>query len=128
LSSQRDEYKGHKIEIRKSGEKEELFIDNSSLKYGQLPNGLYFLEKYAFDWKENLTDLSKEFVDYRATVEEIRHERRPAKGKKEYMSRRKNYRDLTAPERERFAQGLHHVKSTGLVDENANLHDDHFGH
>ena len=76
MKSQRDEYKGHKFEIRKSGKKEELFIDNLRLKYGQLPNGLYFLDKYAYDWKESLNDLSKAFIDYRDKVEEMRHERK----------------------------------------------------
>ena len=44
------------------------------------------------------------------------------------MPCRKNYRDLTITERERFAQALHHVKSTGVIDDNANLHEVHFSH
>jgi tyrosinase len=42
------------------------------------------------------------------------------------MGVRKNYRNLTAAERDRFVQALHHVKSTGLVDQFANMHATHF--
>lgn len=38
------------------------------------------------------------------------------------MGIRKNYRSLTDDERERFIQALYHVKSTGLVDQFADLH------
>jgi hypothetical protein len=38
------------------------------------------------------------------------------------MSCRKNYRDLTDVERDRFVQALHHLKSTGVVDNFANEH------
>ena len=41
---------------------------------------------------------------------------------------RKNYRDLSTVERDRFLQALHHVKSTGIVDQFANEHASHFGH
>lgn len=44
------------------------------------------------------------------------------------MPCRKNYRDLTTDERNRFAQALHHVKSTGVVDDYANQHAMHFFH
>lgn len=38
------------------------------------------------------------------------------------MSCRKNYRDLTDVERDRYVQALHHVKATGVVDQLANEH------
>lgn len=38
------------------------------------------------------------------------------------MSCRKNYRDLTNVELDRFVQALHHLKSTGLVDQFADEH------
>ena len=44
------------------------------------------------------------------------------------MRCRKNYRDLTDVERDRFVQALYHVKSTGVVDEYANEHAAHFSH
>jgi len=42
------------------------------------------------------------------------------------MGCRKNYRYLTAAERERFVQALYHVKAQGRVDQFANEHDFHF--
>jgi len=39
---------------------------------------------------------------------------------------RKNYRDLTAAERDRFVGALHHVKATGVVDQFASDHDLYF--
>src|SRR5687767_2237144 len=42
------------------------------------------------------------------------------------MRCRKNYRDLTPVERDRFVQALYHVKSTGIVDQFANDHDTFF--
>jgi hypothetical protein len=44
------------------------------------------------------------------------------------MGVRKNYRKLTDVERDRFVQALFHVKSTGLVDQFANMHATHFFH
>ena len=43
------------------------------------------------------------------------------------MRCRKNYRDLTDAERNRFVQALHHLKSTGIVDQFANEHATFFG-
>jgi tyrosinase len=42
------------------------------------------------------------------------------------MGLRKNYRNLTNAERGRFIQALYHVKSTGLIDQFANMHATHF--
>lgn len=39
---------------------------------------------------------------------------------------RKNYRDLTGVERDRFVQALFHLKSTGVVDQYANEHETFF--
>jgi hypothetical protein len=44
------------------------------------------------------------------------------------MGVRKNYRNLTDAERDRFVQALHHVKSTGVVDRFAEMHERHFTH
>jgi tyrosinase len=44
------------------------------------------------------------------------------------MGVRKNYRKLTDVERDRFVQALYHVKSTGLVDQFADVHATHFSH
>ena len=42
------------------------------------------------------------------------------------MGVRKNYRNLTDAERDRFVQALYHVKSTGVVDQFAEIHARHF--
>lgn len=44
------------------------------------------------------------------------------------MRCRKNYRDLTPAERDRFVQALYHVKGNGVVDQYAAEHDTHFSH
>jgi len=81
------EYKGHRIELRpregreesrareaEREEERELLIDDQPVRYGQLPDGLYALEEYAFDWTDNLMDLARRFIDYRDRAEEIRRE------------------------------------------------------
>jgi len=44
------------------------------------------------------------------------------------MGIRKHYRSLTALERDRFVQALFHVKSTGFIDQFAQIHAQHFFH
>lgn len=44
------------------------------------------------------------------------------------MAVRKSYRSLTATERDRFIQALYQVKSTSLIDSNAQMHSTHFSH
>jgi hypothetical protein len=84
MESQRQEYKGHPIELRAreaddlrapEAEREEdleLRIDDEPIRYGQLPGGMYALHEYAYDWTDNLMDLARRFIDYRERVEEIR--------------------------------------------------------
>jgi hypothetical protein len=86
MEPERHEYKGHRIELRaregdevraRDAEREEdleLLIDDEPVRYGQLPNGRYVLEEYAFDWRDDLTDLARRFIDYRERAEEIRRE------------------------------------------------------
>jgi hypothetical protein len=44
------------------------------------------------------------------------------------MGIRKNYRSLSTAERDRFVRALLHVKSTGIIDQFADLHATHFSH
>jgi len=86
MQPQRQEYKGHRIELRAReydelraredahAEELELLIDDRSVRYGQLPSGLYALDEYAYDWTDNLMDLVRRFIDYRDRAEEIRRE------------------------------------------------------
>lgn len=87
------EYKGHQIEVRSSqrddlanvkatrDRKPELLIDEKPVNYGQLPDGMYFLDEYAYDWQDNLIDLAKRFIDYKSNVEKSHHENQTEEGK-----------------------------------------------
>jgi hypothetical protein len=86
MEPQRQEYKGHHIELRAReadelrapvAEREkdlELRIDDEPIRYGQLPGGMYALHEYAYDWTENRMDLARRFIDYRDRADEIRRE------------------------------------------------------
>jgi hypothetical protein len=76
------EYKDHHIELRelpaepsaaRAGAAElELLIDNELVPYGRLPGGKYFLHDYAYDWQEDLIELTHRFIDYRDRSDEVR--------------------------------------------------------
>jgi hypothetical protein len=90
MEPERLEYKGHRIELRpREGREEvrareaeraedlelrdlELLIDEQPVRFGQLPDGQYALEEYAFDWTDDLTELARRYIDYRDRAEEIR--------------------------------------------------------
>jgi hypothetical protein len=87
MEPERQEYKGHRIELRaRAGREEvrareaereeelELLIDDQPVRYGQLPDGRYALQEYAYDWQDDLMDLARRFIDYRERAEEIRRE------------------------------------------------------
>jgi hypothetical protein len=94
MEPERQEYKGHMIELRaREGREEarapeavreqevELLIDGQSVRYGQLPDGSYALREYAFDWHDNLMDLAQRFIDYRDRTEELRRKAESAEEK-----------------------------------------------
>ena len=95
MEPERQEYKGHRIELRprevreeeiemraRAVEREEdpqlqdleLLIDEQPVRFGQLPDGRYALEEYAFDWRDDLMDLAQRYIDYRERAQEIRRE------------------------------------------------------
>ncbi len=86
MEPERQDYKGHRIELRARedeglrGRQEEheeeldLLIDDEPVRYGQLPDGLYFLQEYGYDWTDGLMDLARRFIDYRDRADEIRRE------------------------------------------------------
>jgi len=92
MESERQEYKGHSIELRAreaareaapEAEPEvssELLIDDEPVRYDQLPDGSYALNEYAYDWHDNLIDLAKRYIDYRDRIDEIRREREAGSG------------------------------------------------
>jgi hypothetical protein len=77
MAPETQEHKGHRIELRRPerGERRaledegaatpELLIDDRPVRYGQLPDGRYYLEEYAYDWQDDLMDLARRFIDYR---------------------------------------------------------------
>jgi hypothetical protein len=91
MEPERQEYKGHHIELRpREGSEEEvrareaergddlelrdleLRIDEQPVRFGQLPDGRYALHEYAFDWTDDLMELARRFIDYRERAQEIR--------------------------------------------------------
>ena len=68
-------YKGHTIELRQikhpaalSGHRPPpptLLIDGQPVSYGQLPEGRFALDEYAYDWRDDLTSLARAFIDHR---------------------------------------------------------------
>jgi hypothetical protein len=92
MEPERHEYKGHRIELRpREGRQEarareaelaedlelrdlELRIDERPVRFGQLPDGQYALEEYAFDWTDDLMELARRYIDYRERTEERRRE------------------------------------------------------
>jgi hypothetical protein len=66
------DHKGHRIEIHGRGDKSELLIDNVPVAYGRLPNGMFFLHKYAYDWTDDLMELARRYISYRGRVEKVR--------------------------------------------------------
>jgi hypothetical protein len=86
MEPEHQEYKGHSIELRapegregrvgaaEREEKLELLIDDESVRYGQLPDGRYALEEYAYDWTDDLMDLAQRYIDYRDRSDEIRRQ------------------------------------------------------
>jgi hypothetical protein len=81
MNPEYEQYEGHRIEIRGRGEKSELLIDNVPVKHGRLPNGKYFLDDYAFDWTDDLIELARRYVSYRARVATVKAKQAAQKGK-----------------------------------------------
>jgi hypothetical protein len=88
MEALRKEYRGHVIELREAESPAtlaqgaeraavpQLVIDGQTMKWGQLPDGSYFLEDYAYDWRENLMDLAVRFIDYQTRSGERRQRQR----------------------------------------------------
>ena len=93
MEQEQEEYRGHRVELRSREERPEaaagpaveqgreagpeLLIDGEPIRYGQLPDGRYFLEEYAYDWQENLMELARRFIDYQTVTDEVRREQGP---------------------------------------------------
>lgn len=64
MRPQSQQYKGHRIELRERTDLE-LLIDDQPIRYGQLPDGSFALDEYAYDRSHDLIDVAKKFIDYR---------------------------------------------------------------
>ena len=73
------EHEGHRIEVRPGAREPELLIDDVPVRYGRLPNGKYFLDDYAFDWSDDLLEVARRYVSYRARVEKVKASKRNRK-------------------------------------------------
>jgi hypothetical protein len=86
MESDRQEYKGHRIEVRvpeaeqrrsrheEQGEQLDLLIDDERIRYGKMPDGTYFLHEHAYDWRDDLVDLARALIDYRDRTDEVRRQ------------------------------------------------------
>jgi hypothetical protein len=84
MEPERQQYKGHRIEVRARRARRarrpsrareaqpDLLIDDELVRYGQLPDGSYALHEYAYDWHDDLIELAKRFIDYRDRADERR--------------------------------------------------------
>ena len=84
MEEHRETYKGREIVVRSRSEgvptpsiapreddtpeEPELLIDDVPIRYGQLPDGSYALQGYAYDWTDDLVDLARRFIDYQGTT------------------------------------------------------------
>ena len=80
MKAQREELKGHVIEVRSGKESAELLIDNVLVRYGRLPDGSYFLDDYAYDWSDDLVEVARRYIDYRERSAKARESQKPRKG------------------------------------------------
>jgi hypothetical protein len=80
MKPEHHEYEGRRIELREHQGKRELLIDHQPVRYGQLPNGQYFLHDYAFDWSDNLAEVARRYIKYQQRVDKVRQERSSTKG------------------------------------------------
>lgn len=81
-TSRSEMYNGHRIELgpeqtdenaveeRAESAAPVLRIDDAPVAHGQLPDGLFFLNDYAYDWQDDLMELARRFVDYRERAAE----------------------------------------------------------
>lgn len=82
MKPEHHDYEGRRIALKDRQGKRELLIDDQPVRYGQLPNGEYFLHDYAYDWSDNLVEVARRFIKYRQRVDKVRQERSSTKGGK----------------------------------------------
>jgi hypothetical protein len=73
MKGQVREHAGHSIELKRSKGRSQLLIDGVPHGFGQLPNGKYYLDDYAYDWSDDLLDVAQRYIDHRRRADEIRN-------------------------------------------------------
>lgn len=79
MKAQTREYAGHRIELKRTRGQMQLLIDGVSRAYGQLPDGKYYLDDYAYDWSDDLLEVAQRFVDHKRRADEIRAKARKSR-------------------------------------------------
>ncbi|MCC3243924.1 hypothetical protein LG047_01070 [Methylocystis sp. WRRC1] len=76
MSSAQETYRGHRIELRERAglvagavSDTKLTIDGAEVPYGRLPDGKYYLKNYAYDWRDDLVDLARKYIDYQENAQ-----------------------------------------------------------
>jgi hypothetical protein len=70
METKKKQYKGHQIELREIEDSQKLFIDDIEVKYGQLPNGKYYLHGNAYDWADDLIALAQKSIEQKSKIKE----------------------------------------------------------
>ena len=79
MKYERQQFKGRQIEIRDGKDGPELRIDDVPMRYGRLPDGLFFLDDYAYDWADDLVELARRYIAYRERVAAVQATKQPRK-------------------------------------------------
>lgn len=75
MYQERQEYKGHRIELRAAAsDKSDVreIKTEAEVEPELLIDDQYFLREYAYDWHDDLMDLARGLIDYRERVDKSR--------------------------------------------------------
>jgi hypothetical protein len=64
-------------DLAAAGAEPVLLIDGEPIRHGRLPDGSYFLYEYAYDWRDDLADVARSFVDHQEAVAELGRDPKP---------------------------------------------------
>lgn len=77
MEPERQDYEGHRIELRAAEAGPEPLIDGVPVRYGRLPDGQFFLHEYAYDTSDDLMEVVRRFIAYRRRAAEARRPPEP---------------------------------------------------
>lgn len=64
MSTEDEEYKGHKIRVEGEGKEATVHIDDEKYDVGVTTDGEYFLDVYAYDRSDDLMEVVKQYIDF----------------------------------------------------------------